>query len=135
MRSQISVKHQNLDNRLLGTWKSSRAKTIEFWGFRKDSRVGPKKRAEIAKIFGILTWRFTRTRMYMQYEDYKAVTKYKVLASDENSVVLEWTEAVSDSLVGIDDFESSLLQVFFDGKNAIRIVSGYNQEFFRRVRT
>lgn len=48
----MSVRYQKSDKRILGTWKSSRAKTMEFWSFKKKAGFGPKKRAEWAEILG-----------------------------------------------------------------------------------
>ncbi len=101
--------------------------------------MGPKKRAEFEKIFGKLVWRFTRTRMYMEYEDVTAITKYRVVASDNTSVVIEWTEQVqyslSEDLGEFRLFDGSLLQIHFHKKNEISIVAGFNLEFLSRVHT
>jgi hypothetical protein len=88
--------------------------------------MSPKRKRDFAKIFGKLTWRFTRTNMYSEYEGMKKVTPYKIIASDGDSVVLKWIE---------DNGGEDLQQINFEGANRFHVISGWNVEFFRRIDT
>lgn len=76
-----------------------------------------------------MVWRITPTRLYTEYEEFKTITKYRIVASDSTSVVIELTERTLNEL-GVIEFEGSLLQIHLEEKNSLSIISGYNQEFF-----
>lgn len=117
----MKKKHKSLDKRLLGVWRSDKAKTTRFWAFGK--RLTVKKRKHIFNLFGKLRFRFTREKIYLEYEDLKNVVPYSVIAKDKNSVVITWHEKNGDSLQHIH-FEN----------DSFYIVSCYNVEFFKRER-
>jgi len=122
----MTVRFNKSDQRLLGTWRSDRARTVQFWGFKKGARIGPVRRKEFAKMFGKLTWRFTRNRCYTKYNEIEHTLSYTVVAADSDSVVLRWGESPDDE---------QLLQIHFESKGRFHVVSGWNVEFFRRVAT
>ncbi len=88
----MSVRIVKSDRRLLGTWKSDKAKTTQRWGFKKGVRMTPKQRKDFFDIFGDLTLRFTKNRRYSRLGDYESFNKYEVLATDDSSVVLRLFE-------------------------------------------
>jgi|SRR3989344_8113765 len=117
----MKKKRKLQDKRLLGVWRSDKAKTTKFWAFRK--RLSVRKRKHIFNLFGKLRLRFTREKIYSEYEDLKNVVPYSVIAKDKNSVVIIWHEKDGDSLQHIH-FENG----------SFYIVSGYNVEIFKRER-
>ena len=133
----MPVKYQKSDSRIIGTWKSNRNKTMEFWSFPKRARFGPKKKEKWAEMFGKMTWKVTKNRLYSEYDGFKKITKYNIVASDSNSVVLELSEVILDELNEFNffEFESKLLQIHFEGKDLFSISDGYNHEFFERIKT
>lgn len=62
--------------------------------------------------------------MYSDYNGERLVVSYTVVAKDEHSVVVKWTEG------GF----TNVKQIFFDTSDRYYLVSGYNVEFFVRVR-
>ncbi|HTM07984.1 MAG TPA: hypothetical protein VL754_06310 [Verrucomicrobiae bacterium] len=110
-----------VEARLLGKWRSDKLKTIKYWALEK--RIGAKKRKRFYGIFGKLRFRFTRQKLYSQYEDLKNVTPYSVVAKDQNSVVIMRHEKKGDSLQ----------QIHFED-DSFYIVSGHNLEFFKKER-
>ncbi|MGA9031651.1 MAG: hypothetical protein WB402_03940 [Sulfuricaulis sp.] len=117
----MKKKQKLLDRRLLGICRSDKAKTTKFWAFKK--RLTVTKRKHIFDLFGKLQFRFTKGKIYSEYEDIKHVVPYSVIAIDENSVVIMWHEKKGDSLQHIH-FED----------DSFYIISGYNVEFFKRER-
>ena len=138
----MSVRIVKSDKRLLGTWQSDRARTAQLWGFKKGVRLTPKKRSEFFSIFGDLTWRFTKTRLYTQLADRESFRTYEILDADDRSVVLRLFEdrlkksdretfealGVGELLLG-----DHLQQIYFDGDDYIYVESSWNVEFFKRV--
>jgi hypothetical protein len=112
------------DKRLLGTWRSDRRLTLKDRVWRRG--WSGQKRKKIASIFGHLTLRYTRSRLYSDYRGHKAITKYEVVAADSDSVAIRtW-----DSLLK----EWRIRHIHFAGDHYwISIASGWNREWFKQV--
>jgi hypothetical protein len=112
------------DKRLLGTWRSDRRLTLKDWVWRRGWPA--QKRKKFASIFGHLTLRYTRSRLYSDYRGHKAITKYEVIALDSDSVAIRsW-----DSLLK----EWRIRHIHFAGDHYwISIASGWNKEWFKQV--
>lgn len=109
-----------VDNRLLGTWRSDKERTIALWKYQKE--IAPETRERFEKIFGKFTLRFTETHIYTAFEDTKDAVPYSVVARDSSSVVIAWHE----------ERERSLQHIHFEGESYY-VLSGYNVEFYKRV--
>mgnify|MGYP006950006047 CR=1 FL=1 len=107
--------------RLIGTWRSDKERTLALWKYKNE--VSPETRSRIENLFGKFTLRFTRTHIHTEFEGETSSVRYSVIASDKNSVVIAWHEEEGPSLQHIH-FESE----------SYYVVSGYNVEFFTRVR-
>ena len=77
-------------------------------------------------MFGYLTLRFTRGRMYSEFKGHREVQKYKVLASDADSVAILYQDLLLK--------RSSIQHIHFEGRH-YWIALGWNREFFRKVRS
>ncbi len=78
------------DKRLIGTWKSDKARTLAHYTFRKGVTSRTKKR--FGKLFGKLTKIYTRTQWtsFLKKTD-ECAGRYRVLAKDKHSVAI-WIE-------------------------------------------
>jgi hypothetical protein len=109
-----------VDRRLLGVWKSDRARTF------RNYKPGPKSTLRGTRrfqaIFGKLRVRWTRKYLATEYEGTRLRTPYTVVATDELSVV-----------VLLDN--SQLRQIAFEGRDHYWLgVQGMLCEHFTRVR-
>jgi hypothetical protein len=111
------------DKRLLGIWRSDRRRTLKEWVFK--TRATPKRRKVVRSMFGFLTLRFTRHRVYSEFKGYREVHGYKILGSDSSSVAITYW----NSLLG----EWTIQHIHFE-RGCYWITLGRNREFFRGVR-
>ncbi len=75
-----------IDKRLLGTWKSDLRRTTRE--ARERHLIPEEKIKNFKRLFGKLRVRFTRTRMYLDFQGEKSVTPYRVAAKDAWSVAI-----------------------------------------------
>lgn len=115
--------HLKMDRRLLGTWKSDRART--FRHFRPKPNCPPASLRKLKAMFGKLTVRWGRRKCYTDLDGYRDVSNYEVIARDSVSVVVR----LPDFLSG----EPRLHHIHFDGEYYWIPLSGGLCEFFRRV--
>ena len=109
------------DKRLIGTWQSDRRRTMGEWIYAR--RRTPKRRKQIADIFGHLTLRFTRSRLHSEFKGHRDVQEYKVVASDSDSVaIVHWNGLLE---------ERRIQHIHFEGEY-YWIALGRNREFFRQ---
>ena len=118
--SALPTGDSGVDQRLIGTWRSDKARTIKHWCYSKE--LSPEKKERFEGIFGKFTLRFTETHIHTDYEGEKQVVPYSVVASDESSVVILWNEPD----------RQSLQHIHFD-QEGYHVLSGYNVEFYTRV--
>jgi len=111
------------DSRLLGTWKSDAHRTAREIEARRDIR-GAKK-SKLLGLFGKLELRYTKTRVYSSYGDYKTVSRYTVVAKGADSVA-----TVSENPIA----GKQIFHIHFEG-DYYWISLGRFREFFRRVGT
>ncbi|MBN1359869.1 MAG: hypothetical protein JW993_04720 [Sedimentisphaerales bacterium] len=103
-----------IDTRLLGTWQSDLRKTKQ--AAREWCDLPEAKRKKLNLIFGKLRVRFTRTRIYREFdgsnsvfESSKSVVRYQVVAKDYHSVAI--------LAPGIfDEDEQEIYHIHFEGK-------------------
>jgi hypothetical protein len=75
-----------VDRRLLGVWKSDRART--FRNYKPSPKATPSGTGRFKAIFGKLRVRWTRKYLTTEYEGVRLRTPYTVVATDELSVVI-----------------------------------------------
>ena len=75
-----------IDKRLLGTWKSDLRRTARE--ARARHLVPEEKIKNFKRLFGKLPLRFTRTRIYRDFEGEKSVLPYRMVAKDAYSVAI-----------------------------------------------
>src|SRR5438552_1276938 len=75
-----------VDKRLIGTWRSDRAKTLKEIRLGRD--ISKSKLSFYNKILGKLTHRFTRTRFIMNGIGEEESRIYRVVAIDLGSVAI-----------------------------------------------
>jgi len=109
------------DSRLLGTWKSDARRTAKEIESRREIR-GAKK-SKLLSLFGKLELRYTKTRVYSIYGDYKTVSRYTVVAKNADSVAT----VCENSIAG-----KQIFHIHFEGDH-YWISLGRFREFFRRV--
>jgi hypothetical protein len=109
-----------VDRRLLGVWKSDRART--FRNYKPGPKSTPEGTRRFKAIFGKLRVRWTRKYVATEYEGARLRTPYTVVASDELSVVVLLEN-------------SQLRQITFEGRNHYWLgVQGMLCEHFKRVK-
>ncbi len=96
-----------IDIRLLGTWQSDLRKTSQE--ARDRCRIPPARRKKFKLLFGKLRIRFTRTRIYSEFEGEKLVTRYRVAAKDARSAAI-----LAPGL--LDPDEQEICHIHFEGK-------------------
>jgi hypothetical protein len=119
------IRHPKTHSRLIGTWKTNIAETKAFWKFPKGARNQSKLFAE---IFGArnLQLTFTANNMIWKDDDGEQRYRYRVLATDQNSVVI----AVRN------EGDELLVQYSFDPDGTAMSVASFlggNIEFFQKV--
>jgi hypothetical protein len=115
-----------LDSRLIGAWKSDRARTLAEWTSKK--KLSKEKAKILQSLFGKLELTFGRSKVISKLpaEDWLQSKFYKILGADSNSVAIV--------LYGKDS-EPEIKHVHFE-KNSfwISLGGGRNREFFKRIR-
>jgi len=112
---------QVADRRLLGTWKSDKARTLEEWACNPAST--PEQQTRIAEWFGKLTVRYTEARVFTEFEGERTKCSYRVAAIDSDSV----------AIVCRTDGRDEIRHIHFVDENAYWVFVGRNREFFARV--
>ena len=111
------------DKRLIGTWKSDRRKTFQHY---KPSAKSPESRYRRFKaLFGKFVVRWGRTKVYTELDGYANSDIYEIVASDETSVVIRYTDAITG--------QKELKQIHFEGDYYWLSLDGYLAEWFRRI--
>lgn len=112
------------DSRLIGTWRSDARRTIKEIAARRD--IPASSRKKLARLFGRLELRYTRTKCYASMETHATASGYLVLAKDASSVAI----LSSNSFAG-----EQIYHIHFEGPYYwILLGSGKTREFFRRVK-
>ena len=111
------------DKRLIGTWQSDARKTRREIRCRTD--ISEKSRKILLPMFGKLRLRYTRTRVYVDFEGLKFAERYWVIAKDSVSVVIQGD--MPSIMTG-----SILQHIHFEGKY-YSICLGKFREYFRRI--
>jgi hypothetical protein len=112
------------DKRLLGTWQSDARKSRHEVRSRTD--VPQKAKKTMMQIFGKLRLRYTRTRCYWEYEGFKGVDTYHIIAKGSDSVIV----------TGYDAFlrEEMLSHIHFEGNGQYYWISlGKIREYFKKI--
>lgn len=111
------------DKRLIGTWKSDRRKTFQHYKPRKSYSQSRYRR--LKELFGKLVIRWGRTKAYSNYDGTVGSDRYEIVASDETSVVIWYT----DPITGVKE----LKQIHFEGDYYWLSLDGHLAEWFRRI--
>lgn len=85
-----------VDRRLLGAWRSDKTQTLSEWRFAPGT--SPEASAKVEALFGKLVLRYTRARVFTEFEGDKTVCPYRVVAADEQSVAMETSGTDHDFL-------------------------------------
>ncbi len=75
-----------IDKRLLGTWKSDLRRTARE--ARERHLLPEDKIRKLKCCFGKLRVRFTRTRIYSDFQGEKTIEPYRIVAKDARSVAI-----------------------------------------------
>ena len=128
----MGISKPKSDRRLLGTWKSDRALTLRWWKTRPGLSMARKR--EFLSLFGKLRHRFTRDRLYWDLQGSKGVDRYKILATDNESLAIALSPLTRDGkrLSGAEA-ESKILYLQFYGDKHYSLMAPHNVEFFKRV--
>ncbi len=108
--------------RLLGTWRSDKARTLAHW--RHEKELSAAAREHFASLFGKLTLHYSASHITSIFEDCQDSHPYRVLAQDATSVVIQSYHPLLQ--------RDTLQQIFFEA-DACYMLSGYNVEFFMRI--
>jgi hypothetical protein len=109
--------------KLVGTWRSDRARSMENWVFPK--RIAAKKLRFFESIFGNSTWRFTLTSCSSTFKKLKFKERYKIIWANEDSAVVVFTAKGKEICH----------HLFFEGKHFyMSIGRAGNAEYFKKLR-
>jgi hypothetical protein len=123
-RVEVTGEKPLYDKRLLGTWQSDAHKSRHEVRSRTD--VSEKAKKTLIRMFGKLRLRYTRTRCYYEYEGFKGVDTYRVIARDCDSVVVADFDPI--------DGEEKLQHIHFEGEGKYYWISlGKVREYFRNI--
>ena len=120
----MTTARSKVDKRLLGTWRSDRARTVAEWRFAK--RLSPEKRKIFLSIFGKLRLTYTRKRIRGVLQKYQFAQPYEVLAADSDTVALRYYDSQLTK-------EWRIQHLHFTGPDRLWISCGRNREWFRRI--
>jgi hypothetical protein len=113
-----------IDKRLLGTWQSDRKRTMKGWIWPRGAKA--ESRRKLARLFGVLTVRYTRHRIHIKLHVNLDSTPYEVLGSDSDSVAILCNDILYD--------EPRIRHIHFeDDKHYWVAIDGWNREWFKRV--
>ena len=121
------------DPRLLGTWQSDGDLTIK--GILGEPPYDKKREAKLRNLFGKMRVTWTMTHCKSDLEGYLDSGTYKVLASDQNSVVVHFDDPKPSPLDGLDLKLSPFHVIHFEGPNTYWLDTQWGmQEYFKRVK-
>jgi hypothetical protein len=118
----VTKPHPKVDRRLLGTWRSDRRRTLQF--YKPGPHSTPKGHRKVKSIFGKLIVRWTARRCHCDLDGTRWTDSYEIVASDDTSVVVRTT--------GLDG-KPALSQIHFEGDYYWIAVGGFLCEYFRRI--
>jgi hypothetical protein len=122
----MPVRTPKTDKRLLGEWKSDRARTMRDFAWPR--KPTPARRKRFASIFGRMVVRYTRSKIHVDLMGQTSSQKYRTVASDSSSAVI----AISGGWL---QGEEVLTQVHFEGDHYWILMFGSHQrEWFKRVK-
>ena len=111
------------DSRIWGTWRSDAGRAAREIAAWRD--IPAQRKKKLAKLFGKLELRYTRTHCYATLNGQTEVLRYKVVAKDNASVAI-----VSDGPLG---GAPVITHIHFEGRCFwINIGNGRLREFFKR---
>jgi len=116
------IRSHAYDERLFGTWRSDKERTLAHWQF-KDG-IDPKAKETIAGWFGRLTLTFSRSKVITFFEGSRFESRYRVLARTDNSATVEYVNE------GRAEIETIYLA---EGYMFKRVGTSKNFEYFSRV--
>jgi hypothetical protein len=119
----MSASRPRIDKRLIGTWRSDRARTLRT--FTPSPGISPESMRRFKALFGKLVIRWGRGVYRTDCDGLRSVEKYTVIASDASSVVIKVRGPLGP--------EPELRQIFFDGDCYWIALGGGVCEYFRRV--
>jgi hypothetical protein len=129
----MGITKPKYDRRLIGEWKSDRKLTLKWWKLRDG--LSKEKAEKFKRIFGKLAHRFTRNRMYSEFDGFKSVDRYKIIAADEDALVI----ALYPLLEGGKPprgptAKSRLLYLKFVDETHYCLMAPRNLEYFKRTK-
>ena len=112
--------------RLLGTWRSDRRRTMKDWIWTK--KYTPKQRKFPTNLFGQLTVRWTRAKIYTERKGFRRSSSYEIIGADVDSVALMAYNQLTK--------QQTIRHVHFEGDNYWVLIggSGRNREWFKKIK-
>ena len=135
-----------VDQRLLGTWKSDKTRTLKEWIWEKNASRDKKKR--FGTFFGKLEIVYTRTRIIstLRHKDWQTAKRYVVAAADDTSVaVVTYGKLQIKNRIKYDPENlrtaeqilgsgPKISQLHFDKNHYwVALGNGRNREFFKKI--
>jgi|SRR5580704_7696488 hypothetical protein len=120
--NNVTKPHPKVDRRLLGTWRSDRRRTLQF--YKPGPHSTPKGHQKLRSLFGKLIVRWTARRCHLEFDGTRFDGErwsqpYEVVAIDETSVIVR-----SDGILSQIHFEKDYYWI---------AVGGFLCEHFRRI--
>lgn len=112
---------------LVGTWRSDRAMTLEYWAFPKTASNKLKKIVRARDFFGNLHWQVTRKQL---------TTWYPTLPLRSMPYRVVWENPHSIAIVFPRDTDRPLRHIVFVDPDRFFMLAGMaNCEWFKRVKS
>lgn len=118
------MKQRNLERRLLGKWRSDRQRSLRHY------KAGPQSTSTAQRkfrgLFGKMTVRWTPQRCAFELMGTEWSSKYEIIASDDQSVIVRMSDANGTDTVA---------QITFEGNEFYWVgCQGLLCEWFKRVK-
>ena len=126
MSSRTSSQTPDPAKRLLGVWRSDRARTLAFWGFPKSMPSKLKSQFRSKDFFGHFEWHVTPKRIRFVHKGRSQSESYTVTWKGEDRVIIK---------IG-GKSNPDVRDIHFDADDHFYMLAARaNCEFFRRVRS
>ena len=123
-RKMLPPRPPKTDQRLLGTWRSDKQRTLKEWAFKP--RTARKYRRTIRDLFGKLRITYTRKQIRWVLGDWQQTQKYQIVGRDACSLAIVYWDPLEQ--------DWRIQYIRFDGRDSYWVPIGWNREFFKRVR-
>jgi hypothetical protein len=93
----VLVPVQAGNERLVGSWKSNKAATLDY--LKAHTKLTPQQLEKLGSILGSMVFTFDGENVTLKRGDWKFISKYKVIEESKNVIVIESVDPDTRKLV------------------------------------